>query len=64
MAWLDFTYFSGSTRVPIFHVEASELRAGGAANVALNIAALGAKACVFGLVGNDATAKQLEIKFE
>ncbi|MCP5079042.1 MAG: bifunctional heptose 7-phosphate kinase/heptose 1-phosphate adenyltransferase, partial [Psychromonas sp.] len=50
--------------VPVVKVEQIEERPGGAANVALNVAALGAKARLIGLVGNDepacALAKGLE----
>ena len=45
--------------VPIVKVEQIEERPGGAANVALNIAALGAKAHLIGLVGNDEPANAL-----
>jgi len=50
--------------VPVVRVDGNEVRAGGAANVALNIVALGAKACVIGLVGNDAAGKQLQLEME
>ncbi len=39
--------------VPVVHVKDDEQRAGGAGNVALNIAALGGKVTVLGYVGND-----------
>ena len=39
--------------VPVVKVEEKEDRAGGAANVALNIAALGATCAITGLIGND-----------
>ncbi len=39
--------------VPIVHVDKREQRLGGAANVALNIAALGAKPVLCSIVGND-----------
>ncbi len=42
--------------VPVVKVEDDELRPGGAANVALNAAALGARVAVIGLVGEDAEA--------
>ncbi|GLS90838.1 bifunctional protein HldE [Psychromonas marina] len=45
--------------VPIVKVEQIEERPGGAANVALNVAALGAKARLIGLVGNDEAATAL-----
>ncbi len=46
--------------VPVVKVGGEEVRAGGAANVALNIAALGATAHLMGVVGDDHYAKQLE----
>lgn len=45
--------------VPIVHVQQHEIRPGGAANVALNIASLGAEVSLFGLVGDDQEAGQL-----
>lgn len=46
--------------VPVLAVTSKESRAGGAANVANNIAALGAKAQLLSVVGDDATARELE----
>ncbi len=46
--------------VPVVKVEQLEDRPGGAANVALNVAALGSHACLIGLVGDDAPADALE----
>lgn len=53
-------YWSGSTSrispeapVPVVRVREDEARPGGAANVALNLAALGAQASVLGVVGAD-----------
>jgi D-beta-D-heptose 7-phosphate kinase/D-beta-D-heptose 1-phosphate adenosyltransferase len=46
--------------VPVVHVGQSEERAGGAANVALNIAALGAHARLLGITGDDEPAASLE----
>ena len=45
--------------VPVIKVETIEERPGGAANVAMNIAALGARASLVGLTGNDEAAAQL-----
>ncbi len=45
--------------VPVVHVNHDEQRAGGAGNVALNIAALGAKASLMGFTGNDEAANSL-----
>ena len=46
--------------VPVVHVRDIEERPGGAGNVALNIARLGAQATVLGLTGNDDAAAALE----
>lgn len=61
------SYLHGSTSrispeapVPVVRVEQEEARVGGAGNVALNAAVLGARSSLLGLVGNDATADQLE----
>lgn len=59
-------YWHGSTSrispeapVPVVHVQQDEQRAGGAGNVALNIAALGAKVTVMGFSGKDEAAELL-----
>lgn len=64
-------YWHGSTSrispeapVPVVHVKDDEQRAGGAGNVALNIAALGGKVSVMGFVGNDEVAKSLKTLLE
>ncbi len=46
--------------VPVVHVNNDEQRAGGAGNVALNIAALGGKVSVMGFVGKDEAAESLK----
>lgn len=50
--------------VPIVNVKDVEDRPGGAANVALNAAALGAKVSILGLVGNDENVTILKDKLE
>ncbi len=63
---LDRYYHGGTSRispeapVPVVKVNGVEDRPGGAANVSLNIAALGAGASVTGLVGIDEAAEVLE----
>ncbi len=47
--------------VPVVHVKNDEQRAGGAGNVALNIAALGGKVSVMGFVGQDDPAEHLNV---
>ncbi|MBK1716119.1 bifunctional heptose 7-phosphate kinase/heptose 1-phosphate adenyltransferase [Thiocystis violacea] len=56
-------YWTGATRrispeapVPVVHVESVEDRPGGAANVALNLAALGARTILVGVTGADEAA--------
>ncbi|MCE9681787.1 bifunctional D-glycero-beta-D-manno-heptose-7-phosphate kinase/D-glycero-beta-D-manno-heptose 1-phosphate adenylyltransferase HldE [Halomonas alkalisoli] len=50
--------------VPVVRVEESEDRPGGAANVALNIASLGAHAALSGMVGDDDNARRLIARME
>lgn len=50
--------------VPVVHVNDIEERPGGAGNVALNIAVLGAKSTVLGLTGDDDAANALEKKLQ
>jgi D-beta-D-heptose 7-phosphate kinase / D-beta-D-heptose 1-phosphate adenosyltransferase len=45
--------------VPVVRVRADQVRAGGAANVALNLASLGAQVSLLGVVGRDDAARQL-----
>jgi len=59
-------YWSGGTGrispeapVPVVNVHSSEDRPGGAANVAVNVATLGAKVTLMGMCGNDANATLL-----
>jgi len=60
-------YWQGSTSrispeapVPVVHIGGEEYRPGGAANVALNIAALSAHATLLGVTGNDRSADILQ----
>ena len=46
--------------VPVVHVQESDNRPGGAANVAVNLASLGASTRLVGVVGEDAAADSLE----
>jgi len=59
-------YWSGQAKrispeapVPVVKVSDEEYRAGGAANVALNSAALGASVCLMGVVGEDKAGQDL-----
>ncbi|ALM50877.1 bifunctional D-glycero-beta-D-manno-heptose-7-phosphate kinase/D-glycero-beta-D-manno-heptose 1-phosphate adenylyltransferase HldE [Halomonas huangheensis] len=67
---LDRYWHGGTSRispeapVPVVRVEECEDRPGGAANVALNIASLGAHAALAGLVGDDDNADRLEQRLD
>ena len=50
--------------VPVVNVASSEERPGGAANVALNVAALGASCTLIGVVGNDEEGRLLRNKLD
>lgn len=56
----DTSRISPEAPVPVVKVGESEERAGGAGNVALNIAALGAKASLMGFSGDDEQCQALE----
>jgi len=63
---LDY-YWSGQTHrispeapVPVVKIANKEARAGGAGNVALNIASLAAEVTLLGIVGQDSEAKELQ----
>lgn len=55
----DTTRISPEAPVPIVHIDAQEARLGGAANVAVNVQALGARAFLITAVGEDEAGKQL-----
>lgn len=55
----DADRLSNDAPVPVLHVKSSEHRPGGAANVCLNLVAMGASVCVFGVTGNDNEAEKL-----
>lgn len=50
--------------VPVVNMESSDIRAGGAANVALNIAALCSQSMVLGITGDDSKAEVLSTLLE
>ena len=62
---LDRYWYGSSSRispeapVPVVNVERYESRAGGAANVALNLASLGISSDIIGIVGQDESAEAL-----
>lgn len=55
----DTDRISPEAPVPVVHIQKTTMQPGGAANVALNIAALNARVKVFGLVGEDTQAQEL-----
>lgn len=55
----DADRLSNDAPVPVLHVKRSEHRPGGAANVCLNLVAMGASVSVFGVTGDDADARKL-----
>ncbi|MCE9582288.1 MAG: D-glycero-beta-D-manno-heptose-7-phosphate kinase [Planctomycetes bacterium] len=57
--WGKVERISPEGPIPILHVQREEERPGGAANVATNLVALGARAACAGAVGDDAAGKQL-----
>jgi D-beta-D-heptose 7-phosphate kinase / D-beta-D-heptose 1-phosphate adenosyltransferase len=58
--WGDVERVSPEAPVPIVRAVRSSERPGGAANVAMNIAGLGAKATILGFCGEDADREKLE----
>lgn len=57
--WGSVSRISPEAPVPVVKIERMTLAAGGAANVAANIAAYGAKCILVGVVGNDDAASQI-----
>ncbi len=57
--WGDVDRVSPEAPVPVVHHQRKSARAGGAANVALNLAGLGVETSLIGCVGNDGAAKNL-----
>jgi len=62
--WGTVSRISPEAPVPVVQVTHENDMAGGAGNVAINAAALGAEVYVIGLVGQDATAARLISKFQ
>ena len=57
--WGDVSRISPEAPVPVVNIQRESTRLGGAANVVANVIALGAKANVIGVVGNDGAAEKL-----
>jgi len=58
--WGKVTRISPEAPVPVVNVVKRESRLGGAGNVVLNVASLGAKPLVFSVIGDDATGSSLK----
>lgn len=57
--WGDVTRISPEAPVPVVDIRRESVHLGGAANVLANVVALGAKACVVGVVGKDSAGERL-----
>ena len=57
--WGDVSRISPEAPVPVVEIRRESTHLGGAANVMANLLALGAEACVIGVVGDDAAAEKL-----
>lgn len=57
--WGDVTRISPEAPVPVVDIRRESVHLGGAANVLANLLALGAKACVIGVVGKDMAGERL-----
>jgi len=57
--WGDVTRISPEAPVPVVDIRRESVHLGGAANVLANLVALGAEACVIGVIGNDAAGTRL-----
>jgi len=57
--WGDVTRISPEAPVPVVDIRRESIHLGGAANVLANTAALGARACVIGVVGKDLAGERL-----
>jgi len=57
--WGKVERISPEAPIPVVHVDKEEVKPGGAANVACNIAALGGRAVLAGVIGSDAMGETL-----
>ena len=57
--WGDVSRISPEAPVPVVEIRRESTHLGGAANVMANLLALGTRACVIGVVGEDAAAEKL-----
>src|SRR5437870_8106631 len=59
--WGDVSRISPEAPVPVVNIQRESTRLGGAANVLANVTAIGARATVIGVVGNDSAAEKLRL---
>ncbi|HET9785863.1 MAG TPA: PfkB family carbohydrate kinase, partial [Pyrinomonadaceae bacterium] len=57
--WGDVSRISPEAPVPVVEIRRESVHLGGAANVLANLVALGAQACVVGVVGKDTAGERL-----
>jgi len=57
--WGEVTRISPEAPVPVVDIQRESVHLGGAANVLANAVALGAQACVIGVIGNDSAGDRL-----
>ena len=57
--WGDVSRISPEAPVPVVDIRRESTHLGGAANVLMNLTALGAKACVIGVVGKDTAGEKI-----
>jgi D-beta-D-heptose 7-phosphate kinase/D-beta-D-heptose 1-phosphate adenosyltransferase len=62
--WGTVSRISPEAPVPVVAVRSESVKVGGAGNVATNVAALGGRASLIGMVGNDAAAERLGHELE
>lgn len=62
--WGQVRRISPEAPIPVVESRREDAKAGGAANVAMNLAALGAKVSCAGFIGNDSAGKQLRLSLE
>jgi D-glycero-beta-D-manno-heptose-7-phosphate kinase len=62
--WGDVTRISPEAPVPVVDIRRESIHLGGAANVLANLVALGARACVIGVIGNDTAGARLRVSLK
>src|SRR5258708_8043933 len=58
--WGDVTRISPEAPVPVVDIKRESTHLGGAANVLANLLALGAQACVIGVIGDDFAGERIQ----